>query len=458
MSFQKVLIANRGEIAVRIIRACKELGIKAVTVFSEADFYSRHVSEADEAYCIGAAPPADSYLSINNILAVAKEAQVDAVHPGYGFLAENSEFATACEENGFVFIGPRPSAMEMMSNKVDARETATRFGVPVVPGNSKPIRTRKEALRIARKVGYPVLVKPSAGGGGRGLRVAQNEHELIECLASSEREASLSFANAGIFIEKYMEGARHVEVQILADNYGNMVHLGERDCTIQRRHQKLIEESPSPVVNQELRQKMVTAALKLAAGINYNNAGTVEFILDRDGNFYFIEMNTRIQVEHPVTEMVTGIDLVKEQIRIAAGEKLNVCQDDITIKGWALECRINAEDPERNFFPSPGLITIYEKPTGEGIRVDDYVYSGYTLPYFYDSLMGKVITWGETRDEAINRMKKALSEFRIGGIKTTLPFHQWILNHPSFICGEVYTTFVQELLNNCEPFKDLAAR
>lgn len=458
MGFNKILIANRGEIAVRIIQACKQMGIKTVAVYSEADFCSRHVHEADEAYCIGAALPAESYLKADNILAVAKEAGVDAIHPGYGFLAENPDFALACEDNGFTFIGPRPAAMRLMSSKIDARRTAIRFGVPVVPGTTSPVRSKKEAVRMARKIGYPVLVKPSAGGGGRGLRVAHNEHELFECLSSAEREASMSFNSAGIFLERYLERSRHIEVQVLADSYGNVVHLGERDCTIQRRYQKLIEESPSPAVDEDLRAKIVAAAVRLAVGINYNNAGTVEFVLDPEGNFYFIEMNTRIQVEHPVTEMVTGIDIVKEQIRIAAGEQLGFEQDDINLNGWAIECRINAEDPAQNFFPCPGTITLYEKPDGEGIRIDDYIYSGYTLPFFYDSLLGKVIAWGETREEAVSRMKKALSEFRIGGIKTTLPFHLRVLNHPSFAHGDVCTTFAEELVNSHMSFQDLAVR
>ncbi|KKM10556.1 acetyl-CoA carboxylase [Clostridiales bacterium PH28_bin88] len=457
MSFKKVLISNRGEIAVRIIRACRELGIKTVAIYSEADSSSRHVSEADEAYCVGPAPPAASYLNIHHILAKAMVAHVDAIHPGYGFLSENPDFAAACEKYGFQFIGPRPATMALAGMKVAARETAVALGVPVVPGSPEPIRTMKEAFRTARELGYPVLIKPSAGGGGRGLRVARDEQELVECLASSQREASLSFAAAGILMEKYLEKARHVEVQILADHHGNAVHLGERDCTIQRRHQKLIEESPSPAVDEELRQRMVSAALRLATGINYTSAGTVEFILDQQGNFYFIEMNTRIQVEHPVTEMITGIDLIKEQIRIAAGKKLSFSQADVVRKGWALECRINAEDPERNFLPSPGTITFYQKPGGDGIRVDDYVYSGYTLPPFYDSLLGKVIAWGDTREEAISRMKKALGECRIEGIKTTMPFLQRVLNHPCFTRGEIYTTFAQALAASEQPRKLMGA-
>lgn len=455
--FKKVLIANRGEIAVRVIRACQELGIETVAVYSEADSTSKHVKMADEAYCVGKASALESYMSITNILAAAKDARVDAIHPGYGFLAENKDFATACEENGFVFIGPRASIMDLMSSKVAARETAGRLGVPVAQGTNKAIRSKREAARTARKVGYPVLVKPSGGGGGRGLRVANNERELTECLILCEREANMAFADAGVFLEKYMEKARHVEVQVMADNYGNVVYLGERDCTIQRRHQKLIEESPSPVLDEGLRRKMLEAALKLASGIGYNNAGTVEFILDQEGNFYFIEMNTRIQVEHPVTEMVTGVDLVKEQILVAAGERLSFSQEDIRPRGWALECRINAEDPERNFMPCPGLITFYERPAGGFVRVDDFAYSGYELPFFYDSLLGKVITWGRTRDEAIARMKKALDEFVIEGIETTIPFHQLVLNHPAFINGDVYTTFAQELVGQWVPLKDAAS-
>ncbi len=457
MPFRKILIANRGEIALRIIRACRQMGIKTVAVYSEADVTSRHVAEADEAYCVGPAPAADSYLNIHRILAMAMVAHVDAIHPGYGFLSENANFATACMKYGFKFIGPAGAVIDLMGKKVAARQTAVALGIPVVPGSSVPVRNIKEAVRTARELGYPVLIKPSAGGGGRGLRVARSEYELKDCLASSQREASLSFATAGIFMEKYLEKARHVEVQILADQYGNVVHLGERDCTVQRRHQKLIEESPSPAVDQKLRERMVTAATRLAAGIGYTNAGTVEFVLDHEGNFYFIEMNTRIQVEHPVTEMVTGIDLIQQQIRIAGGEKLNITQADIIPKGWALECRINAEDPERNFLPCPGTITLYQKPGGEGIRVDDYVYSGYTLPHFYDSMLGKVIAWGNTRQEAINRMKKALGEFNIYGIKTTLPFHQKILSHPAFCQGQVFTTFVQEMLESEQPYRLLAA-
>jgi acetyl-CoA carboxylase biotin carboxylase subunit len=458
MRLQKVLVANRGEIAVRIIRACQELGISTVAVYSEADATSKHVMLADEAYFVGKASALESYMNIPNILSAARESKADAIHPGYGFLAENQDFAKACEDNGYAFIGPKLSIMKLMSSKIEARETAVRLGVPVAEGNTRPVRSKREAIRTARKVGYPVLIKPSGGGGGRGLRVARNERELNEYWIMSEREANLSFADAGVFLEKYMEKARHVEVQILADNYGNVLHLGERDCTIQRRHQKLIEESPSPVLNEDLRKQMIDAALKLAVGIEYNSVGTVEFILDQEGNFYFIEMNTRIQVEHPVSEMVTGVDLVKEQIRIAAGEKLSYSQDDIKAKGWALECRINAEDPEQNFMPCPGLISFYERPAGNFVRVDDYVYSGYELPYFYDSLMGKVITWGNSREEAIARMKVALNEFKIEGISTTIPFHLKVLSHPQFIRGDVYTTFAQELVSEWIPLEDAAGK
>ncbi len=458
MRIQKVLIANRGEIAVRIIRACQELDISTVAIYSEADTTSKHVMMADEAYYVGKASALDSYMNITNVLAVAAEAQVDAIHPGYGFLAENEDFARACEDNGYTFIGPCPSIMSRMSSKIDARETAVQLGVPVAEGNTKPVRSKREAIHTAKRVGYPVLIKPSGGGGGRGLRVARNERELNEFWVMSEREANMSFVDAGVFLEKYMEKARHIEVQILADNYGNVIHLGERDCTIQRRHQKLIEESPSPVLSEELRRQILNAALKLARGIKYNSAGTVEFILDQDQNFYFIEMNTRIQVEHTVSEMVTGVDIVKEQIMVAAGEKLNFSQDDIANKGCSIECRINAEDPEQNFMPSPGLITFYERPAGHSIRVDDYVYSGYELPYFYDSLLSKVIVWGNTREEAMARMKRALNEFNIEGIKTTIPFHQQVLKHPLFIDGDIYTTFAQELVSDLVPLKNAAVK
>lgn len=457
MMFNKVLVANRGEIAIRVIRACQELGVKTVAIYSEVDSTSKHVQRADEAYCVGKASALESYMNVPKILEVAKKAQVDAIHPGYGFLAEDINFAAACEKEGFVFIGPRIPIMELMSSKVAARETAKRLGVPVVQGTDNAVRSKKEAVRAARKIGYPILVKPSGGGGGRGLRIANNEYELMESLVLSEREANMAFVDTGVFLERYIEKARHLEVQIMADNYGHVVHLGERDCTVQRRHQKLIEESPSPVLEERQRRQMLDAALKLASGIGYNNAGTVEFVLDDYGNFYFIEMNTRIQVEHTVTEMVTGIDLVKEQISVAAGGQLSFSQEEVQPRGWALQCRINAEDPEHDFMPSPGVITYYERPAGGFVRIDDYAYSGYELPFFYDSLMGKVVTWGRNRTEAIERMKRALSRFRIEGVKTTIPFHLIVLNHPAFISGQYYTDFVQELASEWIILPDAAS-
>ncbi len=442
----KVLIANRGEIAVRVIKACREMGIKTVAVYSEADVSSRHVREADEAYCIGPASAVESYLNIDNIMRSAVKAKADAIYPGYGFLSEDPDFAVECEKWGIRFIGPLPETMELMSKKVNARRAAANLGVPVAGGSSVTVCGPAEAACVAREIGYPVLIKPSAGGGGRGLRVAYNEKELKEGLEASQAEAKMSFADATIILEKYIEKALHVEVQILADNHGNVVNLGERDCSTQRRSQKLIEESPSPAISEELKQEILSAAVKFARGLDYRNAGTVEFIVDQQGNFYFIEMNTRIQVEHPVTEMVTGVDIVKEQLRITAGEELRLKQKEIVRQGWAIECRVNAEDPENNFYPSPGTITKYKRPGGKGVRVDDYVYSGYTVPFYYDSLLGKLIVWGRTREEAINRMRAALADYCIEGIKTTIPFHRQIMNHPMFIGGEIYTTFVQDVL------------
>jgi acetyl-CoA carboxylase biotin carboxylase subunit len=445
--FKKILIANRGEIALRVIRACREVGIKAVAIYSEADRLSRHVEEADEAYCVGPAPVASSYLNIQKILAKAMAAHVDAIHPGYGFLSENGEFASICERYGFKFIGPKPETLDLTGNKVKVRKLAMNLGLPVVPGSSEPVDNVEDAAEIAREIGFPVLIKPAAGGGGRGLRTVHSEKELKAQLESSAREAGMTFISAGVFIEKYLEKARHIEVQVLADHYGNAIHLGERDCTIQRRYQKLIEESPSPVVDENLRRRITEAALKLVKGINYTNAGTVEFLLDQEGNFYFIEMNSRIQVEHPVTELVSGIDIVKEQLRIAAGEKLQYSQKDVTLDGWALECRINAEDPGQNFMPSLGTITAYVPPGGVLVRIDDYVYAGYNIPPYYDSLLGKVVVWGRTRNEAIDRMKAALQGFRIEGINTTIPFHMQVLNHPVFLNGNAYTLFTEELMS-----------
>jgi acetyl-CoA carboxylase biotin carboxylase subunit len=444
--FKKLLVANRGEIALRVLRTCREMGIKTAVIYSEADSNSRHVKEADEAYCVGPAPAVDSYLNTPRILAKAMVAHVDAIHPGYGFLSENGEFAEICERYGFKFIGPKYETLKLTGNKLKIREIAAKLGIPVVPGSYKPINNKLDAVEVAREVGYPVLVKPAAGGGGRGLRKVNSEHELEAQIESSAREAGMTFETKGIFIEKYIEKARHVEVQVLADNHGNVVHLGERDCTIQRRHQKLMEESPSPAVDEELRRQITSSALTLVKGVGYVNAGTVEFLLDQERRYYFIEMNSRIQVEHPVTEMVSGVDLIKQQIRIAAGEKLEFSQDDLSLKGWALECRVNAEDPCEDFRPSLGTIRNYIPPAGSSVRVDDYVYSGYNIPPHYDSLLGKVVVWGNTRSEAIEQMKKALDEFHIEGIKTTISFHKKVLNHPVFLGGTAYTKFAEELV------------
>lgn len=441
--FKKILIANRGEIAVRIIRACRELGIKTVVVYSEADRDSLPVRMADQAICIGPPPPTKSYLNLTNIISAAIVSGADAVHPGYGFLAENATFAGICESCGLTFIGPSAEAIEKMGDKALARETVQQAGVPVVPGSPGPLRDVQEALEVASQIGYPVIVKASAGGGGRGMRVAQSPEDLARALEAAQSEAQATFGNGLVYLEKYLEEPRHIEFQILGDKYGNLVHLGERDCSIQRRNQKLIEESPSVALTPELRQKMGEAAIKVAKAIGYYNAGTVEFLLDKHGNFYFIEMNTRIQVEHPVTEMVTGIDLVKEQIRLAAGDHLGYTQEDIDIKGWAIECRINAEDPDRNFAPSPGLITAYLPPGGPGVRLDSAAYAGWQVPPHYDSLIAKLIAWGRDRKEAISRMERALGEFVIEGVKTTIPFHQQVLRNAFFRRGEIYTNFIQ---------------
>ncbi|WP_027719274.1 acetyl-CoA carboxylase biotin carboxylase subunit [Desulfovirgula thermocuniculi] len=441
--FKKILIANRGEIAVRIIRACREMGIKTVVVYSEEDRESLPVRMADQAVCIGPPPPTKSYLNLTNIISAAIVSGADAVHPGYGFLAENATFAGICESCGLTFIGPSAEAIEKMGDKALAREMAQRAGVPVVPGSPGPLADVQEALEVAGQIGYPVIVKAAAGGGGRGMRVAQGPEDLARALEAARSEAQATFGNGMVYLERYLEEPRHIEFQILGDRYGNLVHLGERDCSVQRRNQKLIEESPSVALSPELRQKMGEAALKLARAIGYHNAGTVEFLLDKHGNFYFIEMNTRIQVEHPVTEMVTGIDLVKEQIRLAAGEALGYTQDDICIRGWAIECRINAEDPDQNFAPSPGAITAYLPPGGPGIRLDSAAYAGWQISPYYDSLIAKLIAWGRDREEAIARMQRALAEFVVEGVKTTIPFHRRVLGNAFFRRGEVYTNFIQ---------------
>lgn len=446
--FSRVLIANRGEIALRIIRACKELDIKTIAVYSIADKESLHVKLADEAVCIGPAPAAQSYLNISNIIAAAQNTAAEAIHPGYGFLAENCYFADLCRSNKIKFIGPDPEVIDLMGNKVKAREIAMKAGVPLVPGSKGALNSYKEATALAGEIGYPVMIKASAGGGGRGMRLAHNEASLKESMEMAKMEAGAAFGNDEIYIEKYIEEPRHIEIQILGDKYGNIIHLGERDCSLQRRNQKLLEEAPSTLLDEGLREEMGELAVNVARAANYYSAGTVEFLVDKQKNYFFIEMNTRVQVEHPVSEMVSGVDIVKEQIKIAAGEALGYTQEDIEIRGWAIECRINAEDPENDFCPSPGTIGQYLIPGGTGIRVDSAAYSGYTIPPYYDSMIAKLIVWGQNRNEAISRMKRALNEFRIENIANTIPFHLKVLNNAFFQRGEVYTNFIQRRIND----------
>lgn len=445
--FKKILVANRGEIAVRIIRTCQEMGIKTVAVYSEADRHALHVKLADEAVCIGSPQPARSYLNIPNIISAAEMKGAEAIHPGYGFLAENPYFAEICEKQGITFIGPPAAAIEEMGAKARARELMIRSGVPVVPGSPGLLTKDKEIVEIAETIGYPVIIKASAGGGGRGMRIAWSRQELEKAVRTARAEAEAAFGDGGIYLEKYLIEPRHVEIQILADRFGNVVYLGERDCSVQRRHQKLIEETPCPVLTSGLREEMGTAAVRAAQAVNYVGAGTVEFLLDREGNYYFIEMNTRIQVEHPVTEMVTGIDLIAEMIKIAAGEPLSFKQEDIKPNGAALECRINAEDPNLNFRPCPGVIKSYMPPGGFGVRVDSGVYQGYSIPPYYDSLIAKLITWGRNRQEVIERMKRALREFQIEGVETTIPFLLRIMENQDFVKGSIDTHFIQRYLN-----------
>jgi len=443
--FKKVLIANRGEIAVRVIRACKELGIQTAAVYSEADKDALHVTLADEAYCIGAPAASESYLNITNLLSTATLIEADAIHPGYGFLAENADFAELCAECGITFIGPSPDAISKMGDKTTARETMKAAGVPIVPGTDGIITDLDVAAEKAAEIGYPVIIKATAGGGGKGMRIVYNEEELKKAITFAQQEAEANFGNAGVYMEKFLEKPRHIEIQIVADHHGNVIHLGERDCSIQRRYQKLIEEAPSTALTPELREKMGEAAILAAKSVDYSGVGTIEFLLDRDNQFYFMEMNTRIQVEHPVTEEITGIDLVKEQIRIAAGQKLSIKQEDVQFRGWAIECRINAEQPEKDFIPSPGKIELYLPPGGTGVRVDSACYQGYQIPPFYDSMVAKLIVWGASRQEAIARMNRALSEFAIYGVHTTIPFHQKVLNHPRFIEGDIDIQFLEGL-------------
>jgi acetyl-CoA carboxylase biotin carboxylase subunit len=441
--FKRILVANRGEIALRIFRACRELGVETVAVFSEADRGAAYLEMADEAYCIGLPKAGESYLKIDRIISAAEVGNVQAIHPGYGFLAENSHFAEVCRDCDIIFIGPPPEAMAMLGDKNSARKMARLAEVPTVPGSDGLIESEAQALQLARQLGFPVLIKASAGGGGRGMRVALNELALKSALQQAQAEAEAAFGNAEIYLEKYVEHPRHVEVQVIADLHGNAVHLWERDCTVQRRHQKLIEESPAPNLPVETRRAMCEAAVRLVKLADYRNAGTVEFIVDKQGNYYFIEMNARIQVEHPVTEMVTGIDLIKSQILVAAGEPLPFQQKDVVHRGCSIECRINAEDPEKNFRPTPGLITRILPPGGFGVRFDSHVHPGYTVSPFYDSMIGKLIVHQPTRPEAIACMKRALRELRVEGIKTTISLQEKILNHSAFIEHRVDTTFIE---------------
>lgn len=442
--FKKILIANRGEIAVRIIRACNELGISSVAVYSEADIDSLHVRLADEAICIGKAPSASSYLNIHAIISAAEITDAEAIHPGYGFFAENPHFAEVCESCNIKFIGPSPKVIKLLGDKVQAKQLCKDNKVPVIPGSEGTVESIEEAQQIAEKVGYPVLVKASAGGGGRGIRRAHTGLTLSNVFLTTKAEAEAGFGNGDVYIEKIILEPRHVEIQILADSYGNCIHLGERDCTIQRRHQKLIEESPSPVITPDIRKKMGQAAVRIAKAAGYENAGTIEFLVDKDLNFYFMEMNTRIQVEHPVTECVTGIDLIKEQIKIANGEKLNITQDDIKISGHSFEIRVNAEDWKYGFRPSPGTVKFFHMPGGRNVRLDTQVYSGYTIPPHYDSMIGKLITWGKDREDSRKIMERALDEIHIDGVKTTIPFAKRILRDGKFISGMYSTSFIDE--------------
>jgi pyruvate carboxylase subunit A len=454
---KKLLVANRGEIAIRVMRACRELGIRTVAIYSEADRDALFAKYADEAYYIGASPASESYLNIKNIIGVAKESMCEAIHPGYGFLAENPSFAYACELEGIKFVGPPSKVIELMGNKIAARQEMARAGVPITPGAKDSVSEFEEAREIARQIGYPVIVKPSGGGGGIGMTIVQDEANLKKGLEMSSKIAASTFGLPEIYIEKYIEHPRHIEFQVLADTHGNVVHLGERECSIQRRHQKLIEEAPSPALTPELRRRMGEIAVKAARQIRYENAGTIEFIFC-NGEFYFMEMNTRIQVEHPVTEMVTGIDILKEQLLIASGERLSVKQDDVHMNGWAIECRINAEDPLNNFVPSPGKLRGYRSPGGVGIRVDSGVHTRYVISPMYDPMISKLVAWGRTRDEAIQRMRRALYEYVIVGVKTNIPFHKAVMENKRFQSGELGTHFITQETTLIEDMKAIMAR
>ncbi len=442
--FNKVLVANRGEIALRVIRACRELGLKTVAVYSEADRESLHVRFADDDVCIGPAPSRLSYLRIPAIIAAAEITGADAIHPGYGFLAENAEFADTCGASNITFVGPTGDQIRQMGDKASARRLAKDAGVPTVPGSEGVLADADVALEVAREIGFPVIIKATAGGGGKGMRIANDEEQFAQLFTLAQNEALSAFGNGDVYVEKYLARPRHVEIQVMGDTHGRVMHLGERDCSVQRRHQKLIEESPSPALDDELRARMGEAAIRLAAAIGYVGAGTIEFLLDQDGSFYFMEMNTRIQVEHPVTEMVTGFDLVKEQIRVAAGEPMSIPQGDFSrLRGHAIECRVNAEDPYRNFQPCPGLITAYHPPGGPGVRVDTHIYAGYSVPPHYDSLLAKVIVHGRDRTEALARMGQALDSFILEGVTTTISFLARVIRHPEFVAAEVDTKFLE---------------
>jgi acetyl-CoA carboxylase biotin carboxylase subunit len=451
--FKKILIANRGEIAVRIIRACREMGIKTVAIFSEIDRKALHVRLADEAYLVGPSPATQSYLNMEKIIDVTKKSKAEAIHPGYGFFAENYEFVKRVESERLIFIGPPASAVKLLGDKVVARKTMKNAGVPIVPGTEVEIASENQGASIAEKVGFPILIKAVGGGGGKGMRVVREKTELKSALRAASSEAKSAFADPRIYIEKYLERPRHVEIQILADKFGNVIHLGERECSIQRRHQKVIEESPSPVVDEKMRKAMGDAAVAAAKAAGYVNAGTMEFLVDSNRNFYFLESNTRLQVEHPVTEMVTGIDIAKEQLRIASGMKLSYRQEDVQWRGSAVECRIYAEDPENNFLPSAGVVHSYREPSGPGIRVDSGLYEGSEISLYYDPLIAKLLAWGKDRDEAIQRMKRALSEYHILGVATTIPFHLRVMDNPKFQRGEIHTHFIEEEFEKEKPLE-----
>jgi acetyl-CoA carboxylase biotin carboxylase subunit len=443
--FRKVLVANRGEIAVRIIRACRELGLETVAVYSEADRHALHVRYADEAYLLGPAPSRESYLRSDKILEIARRSHADAIHPGYGFLAEREDFAARCAEMKIRFIGPKPSSIAAMGDKAVARATVVKAGVPVVPGTEDVGNlTDEDLLRIAPKIGFPLLVKATAGGGGKGMREVRDLAEMPRLLQSARREAESSFGDGNVYLEKLVEGARHIEIQVLADSHGNVIHLGERECSLQRRHQKLVEEAPSPFVDEDLRQRMGSLAVRVAKAVDYLNAGTIEFLVDKEKNYYFLEMNTRLQVEHPITEMITGVDIVAEQVRIARGRQLSYTQEQIHLNGHSIECRINAEDPYQDFLPSTGRITHSLLPTGPGVRIDTGVYPGFEITPYYDPMIAKLIVWGETRAQAILRMRRALEEYRVVGVRTNIPFHQTLMDSHRFMGGQYDTRFVEE--------------